>query len=591
MLKVHKHLVVLALIEAVVLAAILLLRDDSYLPVMYIDAAALYLLLASALLASGFLFCRRLSAPGRYRQEQLSGRRRESLQLAAIIAVAALLRLPFVTFGFPYFPHPDEGPKAEIVARMLENGSFDPHYFLHPSLLLYLSRELSALFAGAGVPLDAVHRSLLAGRSVSALAGVTSVFLTFLIARRLFSSAAGLIAAFLLSVAPLDVTCSRYMKEDALCVAFVLAAVFFIVRALQQERERDFFLAAFLSGCACASKYSGIVTIALFFAAPWLRSRSLRPDWHQVRVSLICLLIIPLGFLLCCPYALLDSKQFVANFLVERNHMLSGHNRIAISATSQLWMYHFSRSIIPGMTLVPALLAVFGLGMLLAGRSENGLFVLGMVLLFYLPAEWVKAKPPPQPERYVLPCVPFLCMAAAFALSCAARVWKSAGPAVVIFLVCILPASRSIALARDLRFDTRDQLRLWVAENLPAGTKVIIEAAYSPQLTDVALHRKLIKLDKHPGQFTVHALRNSGYEYLLVNSFSYGRYFREPKVNQLLKKRWANIFSTFPLVQEFSAPSGSYGFHNPVVRVYRLTPILDTRQSGLFADRDHALAD
>jgi hypothetical protein len=557
-----------AALLALPLGSLLLLRSDPQASLWGVPSQPLYLLWFLFLLAAGWGLLQ-LVLPVEDDSLAADERYLRPLLLTAVLAVAAAFRFPFLTFGFPHFHHPDEGPKAENVARMLEQGSFHPHYFLHPTLLLYLSREVSAVFEWFGLPLDAVHRSLLAGRTVSATAGVLSVWFVFLIGRRLFDAETGLFAALLLAISPLHVTCSRYMKEDALCLMMILACLYFFIRGMQDGKLGDYLTAGLFAGFAAGSKYSGMLTAALFLAAPWLRSGSLLPDWKQCRISFFCLLLMPVGFLLCCPYAVLDAHDFLANFMVERNHMRQGHQGVAIDAWSQYWMYHFARSVVPGMTALCAAAAVIGMGMLLASRVPAAWLIVAAVALFYLPAEWVKAKPPPQPERYILPCVPFLCLAAAFAWERLSRRRGRIAVAAAV-LLSLFSAQRTAALARDLHEDTREKMRQWIAEALPPGTSIIIDAAYSPQLGETKMNRRLIKAERHPNSFTITALKASGFEYLLVNSFAYRRYFHEPKRNELMHRRMENIFNRLTLVQEFTAPSGSYGFHNPEIRLYRI---------------------
>lgn len=169
----------------------------------------------------------------------------------------------------------------------------------------------------------------------------------------------------------------------------------------------------------------------------------------------------------------------------------------------------------------------------------------------------------------MLGAVPFL------SLALGGLVWRFAkfsGPLTVVIMVLsiVLPAVRSIELADNLVPDTRRQAREWLVANLPPETKILIEASYSPRLRETNFQVRLAKLANHPERFTVTELGQVPEDYLLVNSFSYQRYFSEPKANPLLKKRWSRMFESFPLVAEFQSPEGRYGFHNPTIRLYRV---------------------
>jgi len=497
----------------------------------------------------------------------ISDQRLHQFLITAIVLCAAALRFYQINFGFPNFNHPDEGPKGTIVARMLANGSFDPHYFLHPSLLLYLSAGGSWLLEAFGNTAPAIERSVLAGRIVSAVAGTVSVPLVYFIGRRLFSSPTGLCAAALLAVSPLHVTCSRYMKEDVLFTAMTLASVLFALRGRQNDERGFLYLAGVFAGFAAGSKYTGALAAVLLAAVLFLPFGSKR---IRVVDGIFSLLLVPLGFLFTTPYALINSTAFLKHFSTERSHMKSGHQGVAIDAWSQWWMYHLSRSIIPGLGFIGSALCLLSLGRSARIARWPGIFIGAAVLLFYLPAEWVKAKPPPQPERYILACLPFAALAAAEFLEALRRGGNKRIAEILCFLAVVLPGWRSIELARDLREDTRQAMRKWMTSNLSPDSKILIEAWYSPRLTETTFKTKLLKASKHPQRFTRTRISETGYEYLLVNSFSYGRYFTEPKFDPVMRTRFERIFSTFELVHESKAPSGSYGFQNPTVRLYKI---------------------
>ena len=116
-----------------------------------------------------------------------------------------------------------------------------------------------------------------------------------------------------------------------------------------------------------------------------------------------------------------------------------------------------------------------GLGMLFRRRGREDLFVFGLFLLFFLPAEVARSKPHPQPERYILPARPFLCIAAAqavrFLSTAVPKKWISA----LLVLLIASPLIRSLPLASDLYPDTRAQLVSWTLNHLPAGSKLYLD--------------------------------------------------------------------------------------------------------------------
>lgn len=494
------------------------------------------------------------------------------------LGVGAVLRFYGIRFGLPSNFHPDEVPKVNAIMRMVDGNTLDPQYFLHPSLLLYLTYGMNTLLHLVGISssgLDGSFRetAFLAGRLVSAIAGLGSIALTYQIGKRLFSQETGGVAAVLLAVFPLHVTCSRYLKEDSLLTFVVLACVLVTIVAVQTQRKSLLLVAGLLAGCTAGAKYSGILMVVVPASAPWFASRSIKPDLRWIPWSIAAVLIAPLGFIATTPYAVLNSAKFIKDFSAESRHMQTGHT-VTITAWSQLWMYHFWRSITPGVSTFVALVSCVAFGFLLRrGRLED-LIVLGVALLFYLPAEYVKAKPAPQPERYILPCLPFLALGIAELMRSISRykhrLIKPLVPLCLITLV-VTPALRSITLAQEITNDTRDQLASWMKANLPRGSKVLMDwKPYCPNFHGAFFEVEHIPRARIIQELDVAALRSSGADYLVVSSLFYNRYFSQPESEPVLRQRFREVFQRVPIITQYAAPSGPYGFHNPTLTLFSL---------------------
>jgi len=489
---------------------------------------------------------------------------------AAVTVLGGSLRLYGLSFGLPSNFHPDEVPKVNAIMRMVDNGDLNPRYFLHPSLLLYCTYFINTLFHLFGMEGSFRETAFLAGRTVSAIGGTLSIFLTYCIGRRVFSAQVGVIAAALLAVFPLHVTCSRYMKEDALLLAFVLAACLAMLKGAQERKAIWIFVAAFLCGCSASVKYSGLVTGALLLAAPWIKSQSIEPDARTLKIVLLALPLVVIGFVACSPYIILDYPTFRKDFGSEAHHMMRGHTT-TIDAWSQLWMYHLSRSIIPGTNFFVALLGIVGLALLLYRRRVEDLFVVYMLLMFYLPAEWVKAKPAPQPERYILPCLPFLALALAEFLRVT---WRSSARALVPVLAIVaimLPLKRSLALASEINHDTRDQMAEWMIENLPRGSGVLLDwKPYAPRFFNNEFNITYVPRAYIMTQLEIASLRSSGQDYLVLSSLWWGRYCSMPNSEPAYRQQFRDLFTNVPIVHQTQSAEGTYGFHNPTLTLFSL---------------------
>jgi 4-amino-4-deoxy-L-arabinose transferase-like glycosyltransferase len=495
----------------------------------------------------------------------------EMLLILLIMGIAAGLRFYGLDFGLPAAYHSDEPRKAAIVARMLAEGNLHPHYFLHPSLLLYLTTFFTAVGKTLGLIQGSIPDIHLAGRAVSATFGTLCVGLMWWIGRRTLGSLQGICAATLLATFPLHVTCSRYLKEDALFLFWLLAVVALVIESVVRTRPKLLLLAAVCAGLSFGSKYTGALAFLPILATPWVISKALLPHKRYFYAVLGSIPIFLLTFVCTTPALLVSFDEFLRDVYFEKKHMLVGHT-VAVDAWSNLWMYHLGESIFPGCTLLATIAGLIGCVLLIKRWPQLwGVFFVGLILAFYLPSEWVKAKPAPQPERYILPCLPFLALAAGECIALLMARWRLVGVIVGIFIL-LSPAIRSAELASELRPDTRELMALWMRAHLPRDTKILINGeGYAPDFVDGFFAvRKLSRAEPHT--FTLSALRASGAEYVLVSSLAYNRFFTTEVGASYFRDRFQQIFTTLPLVKEITPKFGTYGFHNPTLRLFRIRP-------------------
>ena len=492
------------------------------------------------------------------------------LILLVATCVGAGLRFYGITFGLPYPFHPDEYRKALVILTMARRDTFDPNYFRHPTMLMYFSWAMADFLHVLGV--FANHgpaRAILGGRLVSAIAGTISIPLLFLLGRQLFSRFTGVWAAMMLAVFPIHVTASRYLKEDALLTMFLILTALLFAKAVQERKIAWIYAAGLAAGLTMGSKYSGIVVAPALFAGPWLVSGSIKPDRRFLLHTIASMGCVVLGFLISTPYSVITPNRFIHEVMVEQQHAANGHAGVAIDAWSQLWMFHLSGSLIPGTHVLTLCIALIGLGIFLKQRSWPGLLVVALFLLFYLPAEFAKSKPMPQPERYVLPCAAFLALAAAEAC----RRLQSRQATALVVLCAMLPLVHSVQLAKDLVPDTRQRMTRWVRENIPEGSRILTMGGgvylskFPKDRYYVRSARRVIGKEK---QEIVKRLKGSGYDYLLCSSFPMDRFPPLPPGSPEKAKAYKAIETELQVARKEQATYGTYGFHNPTLTLYAL---------------------
>jgi 4-amino-4-deoxy-L-arabinose transferase-like glycosyltransferase len=253
-------------------------------------------------------------------------RQREFYGVVGIFTIALALRLWGITFGLPYEYHPDE-PFLVRHALRFGTGDLNPHWFTYPSFFLYLLFFLYGLYFLVGFVLGIFHSPqdfatlyfldpsafYLIGRGAMAFIGALTVLVLYGAGRRLYGQRTGLLAAFFLTSTFLHVQNSHYISAvDISMTFFVLVSFYFLVRFWQEKKDSFYVLAGLFGGLAVANKYqAGLIVVPLTVA--YVLQGRLRHPWREVRWMrglFVGILALGLGFLLGCPFAVLDFPTF-----------------------------------------------------------------------------------------------------------------------------------------------------------------------------------------------------------------------------------------------------------------------------------------
>jgi mannosyltransferase len=204
--------------------------------------------------------------------------------LALITLIAAHLRLRFLAAKSFWL---DEGVSAEI-ARLRWSQFFQVLWHREANMALYYVLLHFWMKLGSG---EAFVRGL------SVLFAVATIPAIYALGRRLFGSAAGLIAAWLLAMNAYHVSYSQEARSYALVIFLVTLSTWFLVRNLQEPASARWFIYALISALAVyAHFFAALVIIAQAASLAWLRGTNFA--WRDYARSLrwIVYMIAPLAF-------------------------------------------------------------------------------------------------------------------------------------------------------------------------------------------------------------------------------------------------------------------------------------------------------
>jgi len=362
----------------------------------------------------------------------------DAVVLLALTVLATALRLYGLGWGLPdaskvHSYHPDEiTVLAPTLAMNLFAGEMNPHFFNYGSLFLYavyfarliaegygwmdLTPLLQALSQGGWLGVASSPTALhefaqlhLLARGLTAACGVVTVGLVFWWARRVYGRGAATLAAFLLATFPLHVQHSHFATVDVPLALLTTLALY--LAATAEGNERRMAIASFVAGLATAVKYSVAPALWLTLLLLW----TWRVPFPLRLKRLVALTVLmAAGFLLGCPYAVLDFPSFWRDFYWETFiHSRLGHGYVFANTGNGHW-FHLSVNL-PAAVGLPALVVALLGGVTVAlgaigpssGLEKRTAIVTSIfALAYFLPLGFAQVRF----ARYLMPLLPIMAL-------------------------------------------------------------------------------------------------------------------------------------------------------------------------------------
>ncbi len=523
---------------------------------------------------------------------------REALPLFLVCAwtlAALMLRVWHIDFGLPHVFYLDEAFFTYIPLNM-GGGDLNPHFFAHPTMFFYLCFLVDAAYILWGLLAGVFHELGDAWvlyqtnptvfysfhRTICAILGTATVPLVYLAGKRLSGKQTGVLSALFLSFAFLHVQYSRVMMLDVPLTFFTTLCFLAAFRAADEGETKYFLLAGLAGGMSASIKYQGLEMFMLgILAAQVYAVKMGRNPWTALwgRENLFFSFFFLLGFTIGTPFWILDFENFAAAFLrVWSCYKSTGSGQLGYEGNYN-WEYYLFQSLGIGMGAPLLFCAAAGMVLLLYKPNLRGLFFLSFPLVYFL----IAGSSSIRTSRYIIPVVPFACIAAAYFLSwTTGKIFRQKKTAAWIACMAIGMMVVWPSMLHSLQFDrlsassdTRVRADRWVQDHVQHQEKILISS--NVYLFESAKSHKLVQLDKTVFDTRVHNLsslgslagyRVAGFDYVLLDDWHTqvilaGRTRESSQFEQTIKRYKAflrEIEASAQLVVEFS-PYARSGTH------------------------------
>jgi hypothetical protein len=464
---------------------------------------------------------------------------------------------------------------------------FFQHDFRHPSFLynsLYILFKLFQPlrpFLEKNLPFGDIFITeyvfyLWLARCWMALLGTITIYLVYLLGKKVKDDITGLFAALLFAITPLMVVSAHYTKEDTPFVFGVCLALIAIVQLSEKKRIKDYIYAGLACGLAFGIKFQGLslfllVVIIHFMPENFSRITEKwvlkeRLSWVHLRKLGISFFSFLAAFFLSSPVLLLNFVKLIDGIKFQVNYIATGHHdQIAVSALEYFFSFYLIKSIIPGLTLFVFIFSVVGAWFLYKEEKRKSFILLLWCVGYYLLAEISLAKPYPFYSRYILPIIPILCLFAGFSVGKSVFLIKSSTKTLsglllgfCLFLTISYPLYISLRYVLSMNPDTRLIAREWIIRHIPQNAVLYEEGFRIEERTFASLNPDSYEKTK----------RSADTAYFIISSHKFSRYLEHPKAVPEQTAMYREIISRCYLIKDFSPTFKSYGFNNPMISIY-----------------------
>lgn len=498
---------------------------------------------------------------------------KENKLLVTILLIASLIRFVGLV---PNIAHTDESYIMEhsrlLFYNIVSHLDFDPHVYKYGSFIFYLQSLVYLPFFLLGFILTSIGIAqppptefnnkiidfieyvldtnsqyvFLAGRALTAIFGVASVFLIYLLSKKIFDREIGLLSALIISLDPFHARDSHYITTDVPFLFFILLSLVFMTNIIKTYQFKWYILSGLAIGFSSTIKFFPLALLPYPITAVLAFEKN-RLWFLKVAMGIVFIFI---GAMIGVPFLFRSESLVTFQYEVNRELLWYGTSVTSFISSIISFVSTFGETrILPLATLIPseftefhstflifrvlgiplAITTLGGIGIFLTRSPYKALFlsiipiVTFIYISFYIPAVF---------ERLSLPIVPFAAIFSAVFLIWARNVLTRNFKNVInpillwgllVIIVLYFPATTSVTASLSCAKDSGDIVgSKWLVENkIPLDRKIAIVA---PLALPTTIDKKNIEDLRPDTHFFLAELQEKGFSYLLINTGIFSRF-------------------------------------------------------------------
>jgi 4-amino-4-deoxy-L-arabinose transferase-like glycosyltransferase len=464
-----------------------------------------------------------------------------------IFLFAAVVRFKDLSTGLPLHTLYGETDTLEILLGMMKTGDLNPHqydlpglayYFLHPFFyLFYLIGSWFGYFSN----IDSVPTSsfIFVGRVVCAIFGTATVYLAYRMGKR-FSTLTGLLAMAIMAAVPQHIEYSHMLRPEIPAIFFVLLAHEVAFSILRDAQLGLYWLFGLATGITISLKYTiGLPLILTLLAVHIIKRKEAKLSW-----LLRGLFVTAVVFFLTNPFLLTSDEAF--NYWKNRVEVLYSTGEDYYGKSTIAYYVEFLTRYDYNVPLM--VFAGFGILLSLTSSLPRGVLLSIYPISVFL---WLSSFETRRTHG-LLPLHPFVSLWAGITL---AEVWRMTQEfsrkfvfklafALLLAVSLFWPYYRSgVQSYLFSRTDNRSKAELWMVNRLPRTSRIALL-----QYSQLELDPNYFQIEKFvPRDYVFNNkdfrwFRQNGFDYLVVSSGQYMRYFIEGQTAQKYKDYFIKLF-------------------------------------------------